>query len=168
VGVTRPKCERKGGGKPHAATMMVAWELSSGRTWRYSCDTHAETFGGPKYVAARLEGVVDNHSNRQPLHPINSPFPPAAVLAEIPRHGNSVSDAEPIASPDVPVDGRLGSDDKPFSEATCVDPECGNTAPYKGAWCDSCQSKWEDEQRAKAAAAVAEGRPRAINRRRGF
>jgi len=167
VGVTRPKCERKGGGKPHAATMMVAWELSSGRTWRYSCDTHAETFGGPNYVAARLEGVVDNHSNRQPLHPINSPYPPATVLAEIARRGNRVTDIEPIASLDAPVDGRLGSDDKPLPKSTCVDPQCGNPAPYTGAWCDSCQSKWEDEKRAKAAAA-AEGRPYAINRLRGF
>ncbi|HWY52820.1 MAG TPA: hypothetical protein VNZ03_00050 [Terriglobales bacterium] len=41
-------------------------------------------------------------------------------------------------------------------QATCVDPECGNPAPYKGAWCDSCQSRWEDEQRAKALRA---GRP---------
>jgi hypothetical protein len=44
-------------------------------------------------------------------------------------------------------------------QATCVDPECGKPAPYKGAWCDSCQSRWENEQRAKAAAAEAEGRP---------
>jgi len=35
-------------------------------------------------------------------------------------------------------------------QATCVDPECDKPAPYKGAWCDSCQSRWEDEQRAKA------------------
>ena len=168
MGVTRPKCERKGGGKPHAATMMVAWELSSGRTWRYSCDTHAETFGGPNYVAARLEGVVDNHSNRQPLHPINSPYPPAAVLAEIVRRGNSVTDAEPIALRDRSGASLLDSEGKRLSIATCVDPQCGNPAPYTGAWCDTCQSKWEDEQRAKAAAAAAEGRPYAINRQRGF
>ena len=54
------------------------------------------------------------------------------------------------------------SDDEPL-EATCVDPECRNPAPYKGAWCDSCQSKWEDEQRGKA---LREGR--SINERRGF
>ncbi len=48
-------------------------------------------------------------------------------------------------------------------QATCVDPECGNPAPYEGAWCDSCQSRWEDEQRAKA---LREGR--SINVRRGF
>jgi hypothetical protein len=47
--------------------------------------------------------------------------------------------------------------------ATCVDPECGNPAPYEGAWCNSCQSKWEDEQRAKA---LRDGR--SINVRRGF
>lgn len=47
-------------------------------------------------------------------------------------------------------------------QATCVDPECGNPAPYKGAWCDSCQSRWEDEQRAKA---LRTGR---ANGRRGF
>lgn len=52
-------------------------------------------------------------------------------------------------------------------EATCVDPECGNPA-RRGEFCDKCHSRWEDEQRAKVAAVAAEGRPRAINRRRGF
>jgi hypothetical protein len=47
-------------------------------------------------------------------------------------------------------------------QATCVDPECGKPAPYKGAWCQSCQSRWEDEQRAKA---LRTGR---ANGRRGF
>ena len=47
-------------------------------------------------------------------------------------------------------------------QVTCVDPECGNTAPYEGAWCDECQSRWEDEQRAKA---LRMGR---ANGRRGF
>ena len=58
--------------------------------------------------------------------------------------------------------------DSPFSrdetvQTTCVDPECGKPAPYKGAWCDSCQSRWEDEQRAEA---MRTGR--AVNVRRGF
>lgn len=47
-------------------------------------------------------------------------------------------------------------------QATCVDPECGKPAPYKGAWCEECQSRWEDEQRPKALLA---GR---ANGRRGF
>lgn len=47
-------------------------------------------------------------------------------------------------------------------QATCVDPECGKPAPYKGAWCYECQSRWEDEQRAKA---LLTGR---TNGRRGF
>ena len=47
--------------------------------------------------------------------------------------------------------------------STCVDPECGNPAPYNGAWCYSCQSRWEDEQRAKALS-----ERRSINVRRGF
>jgi hypothetical protein len=168
VAVTRPKCERKGVGKPHAATMMVAWELSSGRTWRYSCDTHAETFGGPNYVAARLEGVVDNNSNAQPAPLINRPDPPAARGAESVRSENSLANGETVPLPDAAFAGPLDSERKPLPRATCVDPECGNAAPYTGAWCDSCQSRWEDEQRAKAAAAAAEGRPRANNRRRGF
>ena len=47
-------------------------------------------------------------------------------------------------------------------QATCVDPECGNPASYKGAWCYECQSRWEDEQRIKA---LRTGR---ANGRRGF
>jgi hypothetical protein len=50
-----------------------------------------------------------------------------------------------------------------YETTTCVDPECGKPAPYNGAWCDSCQSRWEDEQRAKA---LRDGR--SINVRRGF
>ena len=45
-------------------------------------------------------------------------------------------------------------------QATCVDPECGNPAPYKGARCHSCQSRWEVEQRDKAAATAARGCPK--------
>ena len=48
-------------------------------------------------------------------------------------------------------------------------------AGHGGRLCGGCEDlqereykQWEAEQRAKAAAAVAEGRPRAINRRRGF
>ena len=44
-------------------------------------------------------------------------------------------------------ENRLSRDDE---TTTCVDPECGKPAPYRGAWCDSCQSRWEDEQREKA------------------
>jgi hypothetical protein len=96
MGVQRPKCERKGT-LPHPATVIVAWSLQSGRLWKYSCDEHAETFGGPNYIVAKLEGMVDNHSNAQPVHPINSPFPPAAVLAEIAQRENSLATAEPAA-----------------------------------------------------------------------
>lgn len=46
---------------------------------------------------------------------------------------------------------------------------------HGGQLCRECEDlqerehvEWEAEQRAKAAAAVAEGRPRAINQRRGF
>lgn len=48
-------------------------------------------------------------------------------------------------------------------------------AGHGGQLCRECEDlqdheyvKWEAEQRAKAATAVAEGRPRAINQRRGF
>lgn len=166
MGVQRPKCERKGT-LPHAATMIVAWSLQSGRLWKYSCDEHVETFGGPSYVAARLEGVVDNHSNAQPVHPINSPFPPAALLADIARRENRLTTDEHAASPDATAEGRVSPEDGTPLEATCVDPECGNPA-RNGEFCDECQSRWEDEQRAKAAAAEAKSRPRAINQRRGF
>jgi len=40
------------------------------------------------------------------------------------------------------------------AQATCLDPACANPAPYKGAWCHSCQSQSEDEQRAAAPAAT--------------
>jgi hypothetical protein len=162
MGLRRPKCERTGT-LPHAATMLVAWNLQSGRLWKYSCDEHLETFGGPSYLAARLVGLVDNPSNSQPVHPINSPNPPADELAEIARRENSLATAEHAASPDVAAENRPGSENEAPLEATCVDPECGNPARYAGAWCDECQSRWEDEQRAKAQSM---GRP--VNMRRGF
>lgn len=166
MGVQRPKCERKGT-LPHPATMIVAWSLQSGRLWKFSCDEHVETFGGPSYVAARLEGLVDNHSNGQPVHPINSPYPPAAVLAEVAQRGNSLTTDQLVELLDVPAESRLNVEDGTLHEATCVDPECGNPA-HKGEFCDECHGAWEEEQRAKAAAAAAKGRPRAINQRRGF
>jgi hypothetical protein len=44
-------------------------------------------------------------------------------------------------------------------------PKCemkggGNRAPHNVAWNDPCQSRWEAEQRDKAAATAAEGRPK--------
>ena len=161
MGVQRPKCERKGT-LPHAATMIVAWSLQSGRLWKYSCDEHTQTFGGPSYVAARLEGLVNNHSNAQPVHPINSPFPPAAVLADIARRENSLTTDERATSPDVTVENRLSREDGTPLEATCVDPDCLNPA-RRGEWCDECQSRWEDEQRAEA-----RREERSINVQRGF
>ena len=166
LGVKRPKCERTGGGKPHAATMIVAWSLQSGRLWKYSCDEHVETFGGPSYIAARLEGLVDNHSNRQPVHPINSPYPPAAVLADIARRGDRLTTEELVALLNAPVEGRLGcdADEKPSEDAAPDEKSLGEQLE------DDLASAltWEKKQRALAAQAAAEGRPRAINKRRGF
>jgi hypothetical protein len=68
-----------------------------------------------------------------------------------------------IERPRCQFESRLRSEDEKLLKVTCVDPECGNPAPYKGAWCDSCQSRWEDEQRAKA---LRTGR--AVKTRRGF
>jgi hypothetical protein len=128
MGVQKGKCERKGT-LPHAATMIVAWSLQSGRLWKYSCDEHAETFGGPNYEKARLEGVVDNFSNAQPVHPINSPYPPADALAEITRRESSLTTDEHTASPDITTESRHSREDETLLEATCVDPECGEPAP---------------------------------------
>ncbi len=73
----RPYCERAGT-KPHPATKVVAWCLRSGRVWKFSCDEHCETFGGPNYLVADLRGFVDNCSNDQPVHPLNSPLEASA------------------------------------------------------------------------------------------
>jgi hypothetical protein len=161
MGIQRRRCERKGT-LPHPATMIVAWSLQSGRLWKYSCDEHAQTFGGPSYVAARLVGLVDNHSNAQPVHPINSPCPPAAALAEIARRESSFTTDEHAASPDVAAENRLSHEDETPLEAMCVDPDCLNPARL-GEFCDECQSRWEDEQRAKA-----RRERRSINVQRGF
>jgi hypothetical protein len=93
--------------------------------------------------------MVDNHSNGQPVHPINSYFPPPAVLVEIARRENSLVTAEPVALPNVEAESRLSREDETLLEATCVDPDCLNPA-RRGEFCDECQSRWEDEQRAKA------------------
>jgi hypothetical protein len=161
MGAMRWKCERKGT-LPHPATVIVAWSLQSGRLWKYSCDAHAETFGGPGYIVARLESLVDNHLNSQPVHPINSPFPPADLLAEIGRSEKSRATDEHAASPDVTAESRPTREDETLLDATCVDPECGNPA-RKGEWCDECQSRWEDEQHAKA-----RHERQSINVQRGF
>jgi hypothetical protein len=161
MGAQRPKCERKGT-LPHPATIIVAWSLQSGRLWKYSCDEHSQTFGGPNYEVARLEGLVNNHSNTQPVHPINSPYPPAAVLVDIARRENRLVTDEHAASPDAGSESRLSCEDETPLEATCVDPECGKPA-RNGVWCDECQSGWEEEQRAKA-----RRERRSINVQRGF
>ena len=57
----RPICEYKGA-LPHPATKMLGWSLDSGRIWKFSCDEHANKFGGPGYLIAGLEGFSDNSS----------------------------------------------------------------------------------------------------------
>jgi len=144
MAIERPKCEFRGA-PPHPAkpAYLLVWRLPSGDVTKFSCAGHRFSFGGSAgYWVNRVECYEDNKGVRQ------------------------LTD-EPVASSCEPVVGRL-TEDKPSPKVTCGDPECGNPAPYDGAWCDSCQSKWEAEQRAKAAAAVAEGHPRAINQRRGF
>lgn len=125
--IDRPNCQFKGA-VPHPAkpAYMLVWRLPSGDVTRFSCAAHRFSFGGTVgYWVNQVECFEDNM-------------------------GESLPAEEIAGSPDAPVEGQLGSDDKPLPTATCVDPQCGKPAPYNGAWCDSCQSKWEDEQRAKA------------------
>lgn len=143
MAMERPRCEFRGA-PPHPAkpAYMLVWKLPSGDVTKFSCAGHRFRFGGSAgYWVNEVKCYEDNK-------------------------GEQVGTEKSVALPDAPVDGRLPSE--PLPEATCVDPDCGNRAPYKGAWCDECQSRWEAEQRAKAAAAAAEGRPYAINKRRGF
>lgn len=145
MAIERPMCQFKGA-PPHPAkpAYMLVWKLPSGDVVKFSCPAHRFSFGGSAgYWVNKVECYEDNKGER-------------------------LRTEEPVALPDAPVEGPTDSEGEPLPRATCVDPDCGNPAPYNGAWCDSCQSRWEDEQRAKAAAAVAEGRPRAINQRRGF
>ena len=55
-----PKCERKGT-QPHPATMLLVWDLASGRQVRYSCDEHAADRFGSKHtcIVARIVGYND-------------------------------------------------------------------------------------------------------------
>jgi len=103
---------------------MLVWKLPSGDVTKFSCAGHRFRFGGSAgYWVNEVECYEDNK-------------------------GEHSGTEKSVALPDAPVDGRLAAE--PLPKAMCVDPECGNPAPYTGAWCDSCQSKWEDEQRAKA------------------
>ena len=55
--MTIPMCERKGT-QPHRATMVLIWDLPSGRQMRYSCDEHAADRFGSKHacIVARIVG----------------------------------------------------------------------------------------------------------------
>jgi len=144
MGIQRPMCEFRGA-VPHAAkpAYVLVWKLPSGDVTKFSCADHRFGFGGNGYWINRVEGFLQDTDTSK----------------DRTQGESAASDAPFGGQPD--SDGTLG-------EATCVDPDCGKPAPYEGAWCDDCLRRWEDEQRAKAAAAAAEGRPRAINKRRGF
>jgi hypothetical protein len=136
-----PRCEFKGA-LPHPVrpAYQLVWDLPSGPVVKWSCAGHRHSFGGNRgYWVNRTEGYEDNAEPRS--HELAAPL-------------------------DVPVESRLG-DDAEEGLRSCVDPDCLNPA-RRGEFCDECQSRWEDEQRAKAAAAEAKSRPRAINQRRGF
>jgi len=61
----------------------------------------------------------------------------------------------------LPVENRLG-DDVEERLRTCVDSDCLNLA-RRGEFCNECQSRWADDQRAKA-----RRERRSINVQRGF
>ena len=67
----RPKCEYLNCQKP--ARWVCSWQLNWGRIWKLGCDLHYEKFGGPAYMASRLEGIVSRRDH--PNHPIGSPEP---------------------------------------------------------------------------------------------
>jgi len=135
TGLKCPTCEYKGC-LPHRAepAYLLIWSLPSGPVVKWSCADHRFSFGGNRsYAVTKFETFANNQPSC------------SHELAET-EEGRSFRE----------------SDDEPL-EVTCVDPDCGNPAPHKGTWCDECQSRWEDEQRAKASR---EGR--SINVRRGF
>lgn len=138
--VQRPRCEFKGA-PPHPAipTYLLVWNLQSGTWVKWSCGEHRFSFGGRGYWVAKVEGFEDNGMPR--THEL------AALL-------------------DAPEEYRL-RDEMDERLATCVDDECGNPA-RPGEFCDECHGAWERKQCELAAQASAEGRPRAINKRRGF
>jgi hypothetical protein len=138
----RPQCEFRGAA-PHPASpaYLLVWNLSSGTQARFSCAGHRFSFGGPGYWVNKVEGFEDNK-------------------------GEHLTTEELVALLDLPVEGRLGNDSDERL-ATCLNDECINPARL-GEFCDECHGAWEEKQRALAAQAAAEGRPRAINKRRGF
>jgi hypothetical protein len=138
--VERPRCEFKGA-PPHPAipTYLLVWNLQSGTWVKWSCGEHRFSFGGRGYWVAKVEGFEDNGMPR--THEL------AALL-------------------DAPEEYRL-RDDTDERLATCVDDECGNPA-RPGEFCDECHGAWEKKQRELAARSFTVGRPRAINRQRGF
>jgi hypothetical protein len=95
------------------------------------------------------------------------PFSPAAVLADIARRENSLTTDEDAASPDATTEGRVSPEDGIPLKATCIGPDCLNPARL-GEFCDKCQSHWQDEQRAKAAAAAVRGSPLRPQQAKGF
>ena len=152
TGLERPKCEYKGA-LPHPAkpAYLLLWFLQSGVVAKWSCAGHRFSFGGNRgYFVTKVECFEDNKPPRS--HEL------AAVL-EVPEEARlrEITQEEERA-----VFGEFKE-----QSPTCIDPECGRPA-RPGRFCDECYGAWEEEQRAKAAAAAAEGRPYAINKRRGF
>jgi hypothetical protein len=134
-----PRCEFKGC-LPHSAepAYLLIWSLPSGPVVKWSCAGHRFSFGGNRsYAVAKFERFANNPPSR-------SHEPEQARLREM-------TDEE---------ERSFGESDE--ETTTCVDPECGNPA-RKGEWCKKCQSRWEDEQRAKAGS-----ERRSINLQRGF
>ena len=140
MAMQRPICQFKGA-PPHPAkpAYMLVWTLPSGDVTRFSCAAHRFSFGGSVgYWVNKVECFEDNM-------------------------GKSFQADKTVALPNATLASQPDSEGKPSPRPTCVDPECGNPAPYTGAWCDSCQSRWEDEQRAKA-----KTERRSISVKRGF
>jgi len=131
-----PRCEFKGA-VPHPArpAYQLVWDLPSGAAVKWSCAEHRYRFGGNRgYWVNRTEGYADNGNSRS--HELD------ALL-------------------NLPVENRLG-DDVEERLRTCVDSDCLNLA-RRGEFCNECQSRWADDQRAKA-----RRERRSINVQRGF
>jgi hypothetical protein len=53
-----PRCERKGT-VPHPATLVLVWELLSGRVTKFFCDEHSKDASPQPYFVSKLVGYIE-------------------------------------------------------------------------------------------------------------
>jgi hypothetical protein len=169
----RPNCEYKGA-LPHPAkpAYLLVWDLQSGTVAKWSCAAHRFSFGGNHgYWVNKVEGFEGGGKPRthepalldaEETHPeecrLGGDEDEGLLEDEAPEERSLVEQLESD------LVSALAREKKHPTIAAQPSPE----DDVIGTLIEENHKRWEEKQRALAAQAAAEGRPRAINKQRGF